>query len=112
MDLMQMAVNGEIELIFSQPILDETRCILRDKFGYSASRLDEVTSIIESCGIKVTPTQKLNVVASDPEDNKIIEAAGCEAVISGDKDLLRLGSYEGIKMLRVWEVLQRGQWKA
>jgi putative PIN family toxin of toxin-antitoxin system len=111
MEVLQMAVDGEIILVFSKPILDETLRILRDKFGYSATRLNEVTGIIETCGIRITPTQKLDVVPSDSDDNKIIECAVagvCEAVITGDKDLLRLGTYEGIKILRVGEFLQRG----
>jgi uncharacterized protein len=115
MDVLRLALDGDIKLIYSQPILDETRRILRDKFGYSAAHLDEAIGIIESCGTRVAPTQKLDVVTSDPEDNSIVEAAvagQCEAIISGDKDLLRMGSYNEIKMVRVRDFLPRGQGKA
>jgi putative PIN family toxin of toxin-antitoxin system len=114
MEVLQMAVDGEIKLFYSQPILEETRRILRDKFGYTAARLDEVTGIIETYGMRVTPTQKLDVVPSDPDDNRIVEAAvagKCEAVVTGDKDLLRLNEYAGIKMVRVRDFIERGQGK-
>lgn len=77
--------------------------------------MDEAIGIIESCGIRVAPTQKLDVVMSDPEDNSIIEAAvagQCEAIIPGDKHFLRMGSYNEIEMVRVRDFLQRGQGKA
>jgi len=45
----------------------------------------------------------LRVVADDPEDDKFIETAvvaRAQWVVSGDKHLLRLGAYRGIKVIR------------
>jgi len=44
----------------------------------------------------ITPTQSLNVIAEDPDDDKIIEcavASGSDVIVTGDKDLLRRGEY-------------------
>jgi predicted nucleic acid-binding protein len=65
MAVLQQAIDGEIKLFYSQPIFDETRRILCDKFGYSLARLDEINNILEVCGVKVTPVERLNVVPSD-----------------------------------------------
>lgn len=42
--------------------------------------------------------------------NRVLECAvagECECVITGDGDLLRMGSYKSIRILRVREFLQR-----
>ena len=56
----------------------------------------------------VHPTVRLDVVPDDPDDNHIVEtavAAGADAIITGDKDLLRLENYQGIRMVRVSDFL-------
>jgi predicted nucleic acid-binding protein len=59
----------------------------------------------------VTPFETADVVKDDdPDDNKIIEcalAAGADAIVTGDKHLLRLGQYGGIRIVRVREFLKR-----
>jgi len=53
--------------------------------------------------------QTLDVVKDDPDDNRILECAaesGSEAIITHDNDLLRMGSYQGIKMMTVAEFLR------
>jgi predicted nucleic acid-binding protein len=62
----------------------------------------------------VTPAVQLEVVTEDPDDNKIIECAvtaGSDYIVTGDKDLLRLGQYDSIKILTVSDFLEvaRGQ---
>ena len=62
----------------------------------------------------VEPVIQVKAVRDDPNDDHVVScaiAAGAEAIITGDKDLLRMSSYEGIKMLRLAEFLQRGQGK-
>lgn len=46
----------------------------------------------------------------DLDDNKILEcavASGARYVVSGDKHLLKLGRYKGIKMISVAEMLEK-----
>ena len=68
---------------------------------------DAVASISEYAA-HVSPAETCDAVSSDPDDNRILEcavASGSEAVISGDVDLLRLGSFRGIKIMRVSDFL-------
>ena len=56
----------------------------------------------------VRPTLLLDVVKDDPDDNSILECAvtaGSEWVVTHDKHLLRIGEYEGIKIMRLNEFL-------
>ncbi len=89
-----------------QPIIAEVIRILKDKFTWSPDELQRVDRTMRRLGEVVTPTKPLNVIATDPDDDRIVEAAvagKCEAIITGDKVLLRLGSYEGIKSGNRWQ---------
>ena len=103
-----MDLDGEVEVAISEPIIHETPRVLQEKFGWPEERLKEALTIMESCATKAMPDQSLNVVPGDVDDNRIIEcaiAAGSEGIVTGDKDLLRLGSYQGIKMIQAREIL-------
>jgi uncharacterized protein len=59
----------------------------------------------------VTPTETISAVQDDPDDNRILEcakASGSNAIITRDKHLLQLESYEGIAIVTVADFL-RGQ---
>ena len=56
----------------------------------------------------VYPKKKLNVVKKDPKDNKILECAleaQASFIISGDKHLLEIKEYKGIKIISPKEFL-------
>lgn len=106
MRLIELAVEGEIEVAISDPIIEEVRGNLLKKFGWSDARAAEAIDTIAAFATHVIPTGVINAVPGDPDDNRILEcaiAAGSEVIVSGDSDLLRLGSYSGIRILRVAE---------
>jgi predicted nucleic acid-binding protein len=48
-------------------------------------------------------------VCRDPDDNRILETAvigGCDLIVSGDSDLLTLGSYQDIRIMRPADFLE------
>jgi predicted nucleic acid-binding protein len=54
---------------------------------------------------RLVPT---TVIKENPSDNRILEcavAAGSDYIVSGDKDLLRLGRYDSIRILNVADFL-------
>jgi putative PIN family toxin of toxin-antitoxin system len=100
--LLQMGMDGEIEIAVSQPIVDETMRVLRDKFGWSDAELRDALLVMEGCATKVTPTEALNVVPDDRDDDRILECAATarsDYVVTGDKHLLRLGTFGGIRIV-------------
>jgi putative PIN family toxin of toxin-antitoxin system len=109
--LLLKAVEGDVDVATSQPILDEVFRVLREKFGLSAAELAEAEARICSFTRRVAPTHTLDVIHEDPDDNRILECAvssGSDVIVTGDKDLLRRESYEGIRIMTVADFLQRG----
>lgn len=103
------AVTGEINMAISEPILVETRRVLRDKFGWPAEDLTELEAVIAVYTVRVNPTRLLNVVPDDPDDNRILEcAATAEAdyIITGDKHLLTLRQFGKIRIVTPADFLQ------
>ena len=112
--LLQMAVDGEIEIAISQPIMDETTRVLRDKFGRSEERLAETEEWIRSFTRLVVPKQALDVIKEDPPDNRILEcaeAAFSEFIVSGDQHLLRIKQHGNARIVKVADFLAIGNEK-
>src|SRR5689334_10591307 len=108
-----MALDGQIEIAVSQPILDEvSRVLSGEKFAWPPQRVHQAISTIRSIAQVVTPTKALDVVHGDPSDNKILECAAesvSDVIISHDKDLLRLKSHAGTPIIKVGEFLAQGR---
>jgi putative PIN family toxin of toxin-antitoxin system len=100
--LLEMAIDGDIEVATSQPIIDEVRRVLEDKFEWGVEELREAEALIGSLAHKVRPRWALDVVRRDSADNRVLECAmeaGSDFIVSGDKDLLRLKSFENTRMV-------------
>src|SRR5689334_9868467 len=110
MRLLHMAVDGDIDIAVSQPIIDELIRVLGGKIVWDGYRLQDAKRQILGFARLVTPTKTLDVVKEDEPDNRILECAveaGSEFIISADNDLLRLGSYAGIPIMRAADFLKR-----
>ena len=108
--LFNLAQTGVIRIDISDAILDETIRVLRDKFGWDGYRLHDARLRMASFTNRVTPAQTLDVIKEDPPDNRILECAveaGSDYIVTWDKDLLRLGSYGNIRIIRAADFLQR-----
>jgi putative PIN family toxin of toxin-antitoxin system len=106
--LLHLAIDGDLEVAISQPILDETLRVLREKFGWPEERLQGAEALINGCARRVSPSQTLNVIKEDEPDNRILECAaeaGSEYIVSGDKDLHRLGRYGNARVIKVADML-------
>lgn len=100
---------GRFHLAVSDAILNELRGVLRDKFAWTEPEIVEALSLLAGCTTLVHPTQTLDVVPDDPDDNRVIEcavAAGSRFIVTGDGDLLRLGSYGDIRILKAADFLK------
>jgi len=110
----ELLESGRIEVFVSEDILKEVARVLE---------YPKIKRVLESAGVTsrdvleeilrvssvVNPKEKLDVVAEDPDDDKFLECAvecGAEYLVSGDKHLLKVGEYRGIKVVPAREFLK------
>ena len=100
--VLDLAAAGMCSLYFSPPIQAEVERILEEKFGWSREEIQASTRTLWNFGTLIDPQISLAVVTDDPDDDRILEcavAAGADAIVSGDRHLLRLGSFQ---LIPVW----------
>ena len=91
------AVNGEVELFTSVPILTELAAKLRGKFHWEDDQIKAAVRHVAAVAAVVKPVERLAVLADEP-DNRILECAlesRAELIVTGDRHLLELARYEG-----------------
>jgi putative PIN family toxin of toxin-antitoxin system len=113
---LDLAAAGEFRLDISDAILNETLRVLREKFQWSAERLQEAEEDIRSYTHHVTPTETLDVIKIDPSDNRILECAATaksDYIVTGDKrHILPLGSYGVAAIVKAAEFMRQLQGEA
>ena len=108
LELLELARAGQFELAVSDAILDETARVLKTNFRVPDEDVRDFGRELLGFARHVTPKEALDAVPSDKTDNRILEcavAADSEAVVTGDRHLLSLGSVRGIRIQRVSEFL-------
>lgn len=98
----RLALTGEIELVTSSVLLTEFGRVLAEKFGHHPGAASERVKQVIAVATIVKPHAKVRVIADDPDDDRVLEAAlasGASVIVSGDKHLLRLGTWRGIRIL-------------
>jgi len=102
-DVLKLVIGGTVGCSISLVILDELRDVLqRPKFKFSSEQAFNVLEELHaSCSI-INPMVKINVITEDPDDNKILECAieaNAAFIVSGDRHLLDLVGFRGVKIL-------------
>lgn len=101
--ILEFAQDGRFELYISQPIIAEVKKVFIKKFKWPKSQLAAVIENILYSTTVVEPKQRLSVITADPSDNMILEcavAAYAQIIVSGDKHLLGLNHFQGIKIIK------------
>lgn len=102
-DILQKVSDKKIVSLTSEDMLHEfARVMSKPKFENSKEEVDEWLLFLLGVSLLVAPTERLTVIKDDPSDNKILECAvsgNADYIISGDRHLLALREYRGIKIL-------------
>jgi len=99
--------EGKFDVAVSDPLLDELERALgyeRINKYFRGTDFNRGTFImhLRETAILVKPQIRLEVIAEDPDDNKILEcavASGSSYIISGDQHLLDIKEHQGIQVL-------------
>ena len=104
-----LAVEGRVEIYTSAAILTEMAGKLREKFHWEDGWIKSAVRHIAVVARVVKPDTRLAILKDEP-DNWILECAryaGAEVIITGDKHLLVLASFEGIRIVTLNEFLEQ-----
>lgn len=106
--LVLLNIRSERDLMFiSHPIIKELLRVLSDKFGRTEAELEGIRAFIQQFGRLVAPTETVHVLADEP-DNRILEcavAANADIIVTGDRQMLALGSFRNIRILALADYL-------
>ena len=106
--LLTLAAEGKIDLAISDRIVEEVIRTLRQKFDWPEDRIGQAQRIMGCIARRVVPSQTLHVIKEDPDDDRILECAAeseSDYIVSGDKDLHRLGQYGNARVIKVADML-------
>jgi putative PIN family toxin of toxin-antitoxin system len=104
--MLKIIEGGDI-LVLSKEIINEVLSVLSSKFSRDKEGLSHVAVILSELGELAKPTQKISIFKDDP-DNRILECAihgKADALVTGDKEMLRLREYSGIKIISLKEYI-------
>lgn len=102
--------DGRFLLVISEDIIDEVKRTLNKilntkahkRYHLTKAKIGRLINLLYKYSILVPGKLDLTIIERDPDDNKFIIAAveaAAQFIVSGDKDLLSLGSYQGIKII-------------
>ena len=100
-EALRRIVDGEDSLALSKAVLYELLSVLARKFDHDREALARVAVFLSEAAEFVEPTERLAVLADEP-DNRILEcalAAGAQLVVTGDRAMLAHGDYRGVRIV-------------
>jgi putative PIN family toxin of toxin-antitoxin system len=103
--VLSACLDGRLSLFYSEQIRKEIHLILR-----SIRAKDEFKRRVDKAlasGTEIGVPGFLSVVKDDPEDDKFLECAlyaRAEYVVTSDEHLLRIGEFEGIRIIKPIEM--------
>jgi uncharacterized protein len=98
------------ELVISDLIAEELSRKLRDKFNFPEREVRQLRRFLARMASTVVPTDLAANVRRDSEDVPVLGtavAAGASVLVTVDKDLLALGEFQGIAIIKPGEFWQR-----
>lgn len=101
-------LESSASLIISKPIINELLRVLAEKFAHNAEALSRAALFINNIAETVKPRRRVKVLVDDP-DNRVLECAlsgKADFIVTGDKAMLSLGEYKGVKIISLKEYLK------
>jgi len=115
--------NFKLDIIITKDILLEIRSVINREAKFQKfleNRMENIKTILATIldlAVLVEPARKVNIIAADPNDNKILESAiagKADYIISYDTHLTDLKRFENTKILtpaKFLQVFSRYPWK-
>ncbi len=104
----QRVIDGHDHLLVSRAIVGELLGVLAGKFARDREELARVAVFVAGIAEVIEPQVSITMLA-DEADNRILECAldgGAELIVTGDKEMLGLSDYEGVRIVRLGAYLE------
>ena len=98
------------ELVVSDFIVEELGRKLRDKFNFPQNEIRQLQRLLGKVATSVTPVDLPTSICRDPTDIPVLGTAlagGASVLVTVDKDLLALGEFQGIAIIKPGEFWRR-----
>lgn len=110
-ELLEAVLLGH-EVVVSDFILEELRAKLAGKFGFPEELVEAAVASIRSVGVLVDPAVVPHGICRDHEDLPVLGTAvagGSVFLVTVDKDLLAVGAYRGVSIIKPGEFWRRAR---
>jgi len=100
-------IEEKDSLLISTDIIKEVLSVLSSKFGRDREELSHVAVTLSELAELVKPVRRIKILKDEP-DNRILECAmygGADVLVTGDKEILRLREYKGVRIISLKEYL-------
>lgn len=108
--LIDLALDGKIELVTSVDIINEFRLVIaRDKFKLTKEEQETFLGFIIRLTSIITIKSGFKVIQEDPDDDKIVRTAydsKASYIVSGDHHLLKMKEFSGIRIVTANKMLE------
>ena len=102
-------IEEEDSLLISRDIIDEVLSVLSLKFGRDREELSHVAVTLSELAELIKPARRIKILKDEP-DNRILECAvhgEADLLVTGDKEILQLREYKGVKIIILKQYLER-----
>jgi putative PIN family toxin of toxin-antitoxin system len=106
---MENVFSKKLSVYVSPAILEEYSRVLEQKFKWKKQEIMENIRFLAGVFNTVEPSKKCSVIKKDPADDKMLECAieaGADVIVSGDKHLLELMNYRGIRIIKPSDLIK------
>lgn len=105
---------GHFNLVTSLPLLLElkeaiSRPHFKDRYRLSSQDIHDLIALIKNTALVITDPGAVSTQLRDPDDLAVLACAlagNAEYIVTGDRDLLDLHSFEGVQIMRPSQFLQ------
>jgi uncharacterized protein len=103
--VIEAAIDGRIEFVLAEPVLDELERVLTTKLGFEQGQAGEVKAFLIELAreLVAAPSRSPEPVTGDRDDDVILAcavAAGADVLVSGDRrHLLPVGKHRGVRIV-------------
>ena len=101
--MVELAIDGRLELIVPEPVLRELERVLRQKLGFDDSRWEAASRLFADLAPDRPAATRVSAVTGDPADDENLAAAveaAADVLVSGDRaHLLPLREYGGVRIV-------------